>query len=183
LLVCVILFNGLPHRYTLGLPAVSLALGIVVAAIFLLSVYTTIVGERTQTRSVMLVAALILAVGIALSLGKVVHLVIYQAAKIDGIRLIETSVLIWVSNVVVFAIIYHLLGERSFAFPRAEGQLPVQQRPFLDYIFLSFTTGTAFSPTDTSPLTTTARMFMMVEALVSLVVIAIAAARAINVLQ
>lgn len=53
---------------------------------------------------------------------------------------------------------------------------------FLDYVFLAFTTATAFSPTDTSPLTTQARMCMMVEALVSLVVIAIAAARAINVL-
>ncbi len=182
LLVCVLLFNGLPNRYTIGTPIVGAVLGIVVGTLFLLSVYTTIVGERKLTRGVMLAAAVIMAGGVALSLSKIVHLVIYEASKIDGVRLIETAVLIWVSNIVVFAIIYHLLGERHFVFPRPEGQPANQPMAFLDYIFLSFTTGTAFSPTDTAPLTTTARMYMMVESLVSLVVIAIAAARAINVL-
>ena len=71
---------------------------------------------------------------------------------------------------------------REFAFPRAEGQPANHAMHFLDYVFLSFTTATAFSPTDTSPLTTRARMLMMVESIISLVVIAIAAARAINIL-
>jgi hypothetical protein len=49
-------------------------------------------------------------------------------------------------------------------------------------LFLSFTTATAFSPTDTPPLTTRARMFMMGESAISLMTIAIAAARAVNML-
>ncbi|MGA8535171.1 MAG: ion channel [Candidatus Tumulicola sp.] len=130
----------------------------------------------------MAVGALILATGVALSLAKIVYLVIYQAATIDPIRLIQSALLIWVGNVIVFAIIYHIIGEREFAFPRPEQQSTGQPMNFLDYVFLSFTTATAFSPTDTPPLSTRTRMFMMVESIISLLVIAIAAARAINIL-
>jgi hypothetical protein len=130
----------------------------------------------------MAASALILAVGVALSLAKVVHLVIYNASTIDAIRLIQTGLVIWVGNVIVFAIIYHLIGEREFAFPRPDQQQMQQPMNFLDYVFLSFTTATAFSPTDTPPLSTRVRMFMMFESIVSLVVIAIVAARAINIL-
>jgi uncharacterized membrane protein len=115
-------------------------------------------------------------------LAKVVYLVIYAATSIDGIRLIETALLIWVGNVVVFAIIYHLIGEREFAFPRPDQPLPNEPINFLDFVFLAFTTATAFSPTDTPPLSTRTRMLMMVESIISLLVIAIAAARAINIL-
>jgi hypothetical protein len=178
-----VLFAGLRNRYTFGGPETSTAFGLFVAAVFLVSVYYTIAGERKHTQRVMALAALIIAAGTALSLAKVVHLVIYEASTIDAIRLIETAFAIWVPNVVVFAIVYHAIGVREFAFPRPAGQPADQAMAFLDYIFLSFTTATAFSPTDTAPLSTRARMLMMFEAIVSLVVIAIVAARAINILQ
>jgi hypothetical protein len=176
------LFAGLRNRYTFGPPAVTWTIGILVIVLFLLSLFWTIRGNRKATRSVMGVSALILAAGVALSLSKVVYLVIYQAATIDAVRLIESALLIWVGNVIVFAIIYHVIGEQEFAFPRPDQQPIDQSMNFLDYVFLSFTTATAFSPTDTPPLSTRARMFMMVESSISLLVIAIAAARAINIL-
>lgn len=157
-------------------------LGLFAVGVFLLSLVSTIAGQRKQKRRVMAVAAFILAAGTILSLIKVVYLVIYQAKTIDGIRLLETSLVIWVSNVSVFAIVYHLMGEGDFAFPHSDQQPANQGLNFLDYVFLSFTTATAFSPTDTAPLSTRARMCMMVQSTVSLVVIAIAAARAINIL-
>jgi hypothetical protein len=49
-------------------------------------------------------------------------------------------------------------------------------------LFLSFTTATAFSPTDTLPLTSRAKLLMMVESTISLVNLAAVAARAINIL-
>jgi hypothetical protein len=182
LLLCVVLFASLRDRYTLGPPAVTVGLGILVAAVFLLSLFCTIRGDRKARRSIMAVGAMVLAVGVALSLAKVIYLVIYQAVTLDPIRLIETGIVIWVGNVVVFAIIYHLVGEREFAFPQRDPQLAQPPLNFLDYVFLSFTTATAFSPTDTLPLSTRARMFIMFESIVSLLVIAIVAARAINIL-
>jgi uncharacterized membrane protein len=130
----------------------------------------------------MAMSAFILAVGVVLSLAKVVYLVIYHAPAIDPVRLLETGLVIWVGNVIIFAIIYHLIGEREFAFPQRDPQLKQQPMNFLDYVFLSFTTATAFSPTDTPPLSTRVRMLMMFESIISLLVIAVVAARAINIL-
>jgi hypothetical protein len=53
---------------------------------------------------------------------------------------------------------------------------------FIDYLFLSFTNATAFSPTDTMPLSGRAKMLMMVESSVSLLTLALVAARAVNIL-
>ena len=51
---------------------------------------------------------------------------------------------------------------------------------FVDYMFLAFNTSTAFSPTDTLVLSQRAKALMMVQGLISLVVIGVLAARAIN---
>lgn len=54
---------------------------------------------------------------------------------------------------------------------------------FIDYLYLSFTNATAFSPTDTMPLTPRAKLLMMVESAVSLLTLALVAARAVNILK
>jgi hypothetical protein len=53
---------------------------------------------------------------------------------------------------------------------------------FIDYVFLAFTNATAFSPTDTLPLSQRAKLLMMAEAMISLLTIALVAARAVNIL-
>jgi hypothetical protein len=53
---------------------------------------------------------------------------------------------------------------------------------FVDYLFLAFNTSTAFSPTDVPVLARWAKVLMMVQSLISLTVIALLAARAVNVL-
>jgi len=53
---------------------------------------------------------------------------------------------------------------------------------FVDYFFLSFTTSTAFSPTDTLPLTARMKLLMMLEGSISLLTLALVAARAVNIL-
>jgi hypothetical protein len=158
-------------------------LGIVLGVICLLSLYWTITGERRMTRRVMLTAAAVLGLIVAASMAKIAYLVIYQAGTIDGPRLLETAFVIWVCNVILFAVAYHWIGEGEFVFPRSDGAATAKPLVFLDFIFLSFTTATAFSPTDTPPLTTRARMYMMLESGISLATIAIAAARAINILK
>ena len=73
----------------------------------------------------------------------------------------------------------------SFAFPEnampefaAEGWSPI----YPDYLYLAFTNATAFSPTDTLPVKTWAKMAMMLQSVVSLVTAILVVARAINVL-
>ena len=54
---------------------------------------------------------------------------------------------------------------------------------YVDYLYTSFTNATAFSPTDTMPLTPMAKMLMLVQSLASLVTIGMVFARAVNILQ
>jgi hypothetical protein len=63
--------------------------------------------------------------------------------------------------------------------PKYIGWLP----NFFDYLYVSFTNSTAFSPTDTMPLTTLAKLLMMVQSAAALLTIALIAARAVNILS
>ena len=59
---------------------------------------------------------------------------------------------------------------------------PANWRPlFVDYLYLGFTNATAFSPTDAMPLTPRAKIAMTVQAVISLALLALVIARAVNV--
>jgi hypothetical protein len=118
--------------------------------------------------------------------------------------LLLSAASIWTANVLVFALWYWRLdaggphgrdGRRhhvagAFLFPQmtmlpdakeAADQLTWSPN-FLDYLFLAFNTSTAFSPTDTPVLARWGKMLMMLQSLISLTVLAILAARAVNIL-
>jgi hypothetical protein len=106
---------------------------------------------------------------------------------------------IWITNVIVFALWYWEF-DRGGAVERAKGTRPhpdfqfaQMQTPdlsnehweptFVDYLYLSFTNATAFSPTDTLPLSRWAKMTMMAQSCVSLATVALVIARAVNILK
>ena len=75
--------------------------------------------------------------------------------------------------------------DSSFLFPqmlRREEHDQSWTSRFVDYLFLAFNTSTAFSPTGTAVLSRWAKLGMMVQSLVSLTIIALLAARAVNIL-
>ena len=81
---------------------------------------------------------------------------------------------------------YRLRPQPDFAFPQElNPQLaaPGWRPRFIDYLYLAISTSTAFSPTDTSPLTRWAKMAMTFQALFSVVIIGLVIARAVNVLN
>ena len=53
---------------------------------------------------------------------------------------------------------------------------------FVDYLFLAFNTSTAFSPTDTAVLSRNAKLGMMAQSIISLAILVLIAARAVNIL-
>jgi uncharacterized membrane protein len=105
---------------------------------------------------------------------------------------------IWLTNVIVFALWYWELDRGGpaaraaarrihpdFLFPQMtvpDLVHPDWEPAFVDYLFLAFTNATAFSPTDTMPLSRWAKMAMMVQAGISIVVVALVIARAVNIL-
>jgi hypothetical protein len=75
------------------------------------------------------------------------------------------------------------LTKPDWVFPRAEDtSLPGRNPTFVDYLFLAYWTATAFSPTDALPVTSRAKLLMMLESMVSLVTIIVVAARAVNII-
>ena len=109
-------------------------------------------------------------------------------------NLLRAAALLWSFNILVFALWYweldgggpwkrHSSGQRAadFLFPQqAAGEHWAPH--FLDYLFLAFTAATALSPADTYPLTRLAKVLMMFEALLSLIVVGILIAHAVGIL-
>ncbi len=112
--------------------------------------------------------------------------------------LLRDAALLWVINVVTFAVWYWEMDSGGPARRRRGGhvsedfvfpQMNVDDKTsrdwspgFLDYLFLAFNTSTAFSPTDTAFLSRRAKVLMMVQALLSLLILAVLVSRAINTL-
>jgi hypothetical protein len=112
--------------------------------------------------------------------------------------LLRSGGAIWLTNVIVFALWYWDMdrggpAERAcgtkkhtdFMFSQMTAPELVAkdwEPAFLDYLYLSFTNATAFSPTDTLPLSRWAKMVMMFQSGISLVTVALVVARAVNVI-
>jgi uncharacterized membrane protein len=110
--------------------------------------------------------------------------------------LLQDAALLWVINVATFAVWYWEIDGGGPAQRRREGhvsedflfpQMNLADKSardwspgFLDYLFLAFNTSTAFSPTDTAVLSRRAKVLMMAQALLSLLILAVLVSRAIN---
>jgi uncharacterized membrane protein len=124
------------------------------------------------------------------------HLINGSAGNSAG-ALLATGAAIWGTNVIVFALWYWEL-DRGGPAARAKGGNPYPdflftqmsspevappnwEPAFLDYLYLSFTNATAFSPTDVMPLSRWAKMMMLCQSAVSIVTVALVISRAVNV--
>ena len=139
----------------------------------------------------------------AYDLVRLIETLLSKDQPLTGRELILSAAVIWLTNVVVFGLWYWELdrggpGSRAaarddaaqsrfpdFQFPQEENpQLaPSEWHPrLLDYIYFSFSNGTAFSATDVMPLSHWAKLLMMVQAGSSLLLVVLVTARAVNVL-
>jgi hypothetical protein len=124
--------------------------------------------------------------------------------QVEPARLLRSAGALWISNFLVFASWYWRLdgggpqqrartpghSDGAFLFPQmtmhpeakiAAGEEEWEPK-FIDYLFLAFNTSTAFSPTDVPVLSRWAKILMMIQALISLLIIALVAGRAVNIL-
>ncbi len=118
------------------------------------------------------------------------------------VALLESAALLWLTNILVFASWYWRLDAngphaREASMGHKDGDLLFPQMTldknehpeakdwspqFVDYLFVAFNTSTAFSPTDAPVLSRWAKVLTMIQSLISLTIIALLAARAINIL-
>lgn len=190
-----VLHYSLPQRLSIG-PDWLLAAVIAVLLVMVLASHRR--GLYALARTLTFVAV------VALTLALIASLVLLiqglPGHKDKPAELLHSAAVLWITNVLVFALWYWKLdaggpmgrdqhtGEHSvpssFLFPQMLRQpLDTTWSPeFIDYLFLAFNTSTAFSPTDTAVLDGWAKIMTMLQSLISLSVLAILAARAINVL-
>jgi len=150
--------------------------------------------ERAATLLFVLVTGASALAGLAKLIGAVVG----KSGEVSGMQLLASSVAVWVSNVLAFSLLYwhidrggpeervHGAGVRpDWLFPQtgAVDDAPPGWRPtYVDYLFLAYSTATAFSTTEVAPLTSRAKLLMMLESTISLLTMVVVASRAINIL-
>ena len=181
-------------RLTPGPPWLPL---VAVVALLVPRVVAYVRGRHLLTRHLGLVLISLLTLAIITS---TVFLVVALLGRtVAAAVLLRGAAVMWVANVLTFAVWYWEIdaggpGARhrdhhastDFVFPQLAAAHPGPTEGwspgFVDYLFLAFNTSTAFSPTDTMVLSRRAKLLMMLQSLVSLIVIAVLAARAINTL-
>jgi hypothetical protein len=199
LLVLAVLPLLLPDRFRLGpvwfLPAAGVG--------FLLVVLLADPEELSRRASGVRVCSIVLTLG--LIVGSVWFAARLTYELIGGgpvtqsaSALLASSALIWINSNVVFGLLYWELDSGGpagrarrtprypdFAFPQHMNPdiAPADWPPvFVDYLYVGLTNATAFSPTDTMPLTPWAKLSMALQSAISMVVLSLVLARAINIL-
>jgi hypothetical protein len=193
-----LLYMTLPGKLTIGpgwvIPALegALLLPLTVRAPY---------RHREEVRLVRFASLLLIALVNLANVGSLALLVhaVLSGGVVSGRQLIFSGIQIWLTLILVFALWFWEVDrggptirghtdqrEPDFLFPQMAthelGQtdwLP----GFVDYLYLSFTNATAFSPTDTMPLTSRAKALMLLEALASITTVVMVAGRAVNILK
>jgi hypothetical protein len=200
LCVAVVVQWALPERLTIHphwlLPGLELAL--------MLALAVANPHRRLERRSAVLRAlGLLLAAAVSLANGwsavTLVRDLVHGSPSVGAVTLLMTGGGIWLTNIIAFSLWYwewdrggpvlramgtHKHPDLLFPQMQQEGIAPADWEPqYLDYLFVAFTNATAFSPTDTMPLSRWAKLLMSIQAVVSLLTLALIVARAVNVLQ
>jgi uncharacterized membrane protein len=153
--------------------------------------------EHPRRRAIALTLTAVVSADNIYSLALLTHLLLHHRVS-SGRSLIVAGMLIWLTNVLIFALWYwevdrggpgrraaghDLLPDLQFPQMTDPQFAPTGWRPmFIDYLYVSLTNAAAFSPTDTMPLTASAKSVMGLQSLVSLVTIGLVVSRAVNIL-
>lgn len=147
--------------------------------------------------SITLTLVLVLVSGAA-AVALVIELVDGAPDLQDAATLLTTAALVWIDVSLTFALLYweldgggaagrlhHGRQHPEFAFPEdlnPDVAVPGWRPTIIDYLYLAFTNATAFSPTDVMPMRRWAKMLMAAQAMISLALLSLVIANAVNIL-
>ncbi|WP_370890239.1 hypothetical protein [Janibacter sp. GXQ6167] len=198
-LVVVLLYLALPDGLTLGPNWIVSIIAGVVLAILAVTGPARHPKEAAHLRPLTIALTAVLSVANASSAALLVwHLLGHGIRPVSGSMLISAGLAVWLSNIAVFALWYWEFDSGGPAARIASGRpaegrgwmfaqdtvsdYPTWRPGFVDYLYLSITNQTAFSPTDTLPLRSGAKVLMGFQGLLSMVIIGLVVARAVNIL-
>jgi hypothetical protein len=192
-----VLYPLIPSQLSLG-PAILFPI-VAVLGVLPLTIADALGLGRPWERPLALTLLGLTAASNFTSIGLLVHELIARSTDMSGRELLAGALTVWVANVIVFALWYWELdrgGPRrreldggdtpDFLFPQmtdAKDIMPGWQPAFSDYLYTSSTNATAFSPTDTMPITGWSKLLMSMQSLSSFVLVVLVTARAVNILK
>jgi hypothetical protein len=166
--------------------------------------------ENAQLRTASFVLAALVALANIASFAALVHALVSGSAR-QGTTLLIAALQVWVTNIIAFALLFWELdrggpvarntADRSqlpaadFRFSQDEDHNTSSEvasrsakvsdwRPaFVDYLYVSLTNSTAFSPTDTMPLSPRVKILMSIEATEALLVSVLVIARGVSLIK
>jgi hypothetical protein len=188
-----LVYQVVSARRTLGPPWLLLALVLAMLVVMGIAEYR---GLRRVTRLVSVAVTTAITLAVAFS----ATFLVVQAleSRADPFNLLLDALVLWIANVLGFALWYweldgggpdrrlpHRYVSHDFVFPQRglDDAVSAAWVPgLIDYLFLSFSTAMAFSPTDTAVLSRRAKLLMMAQTVISLLCVVVLAARALNAL-
>ena len=190
---------ALPEALTLGPRWVMPAIELVLLVALSIANPVRLQREHPLLRVVALALVVCLIVANTGSAALLIRSLLNGHSSNSARTLIGNGAAIYLTNIVAFALCYWEL-DRDGPFSRAQARnnvpdflFPQMATPevtdrdwepyFFDYLYVSFTNATAFSPTDTMPLSRWAKLAMMAQSIVALATIGLVIARAVNVLK
>ncbi|WP_316764139.1 hypothetical protein [Streptomyces herbicida] len=209
-LAAIILYLGLPQRLLIApryvLPALECLLLVPIVAIN----PKRLTRQTRVFRVLSLTLVAVIAASNLVALGILVHELVYAGVK-DGRSLLVAALQVWLTNIIVFGLAYWELDRggpvtrtqasraalplADFRFSQDENDDAVQEvadgasgssdwvPTLMDYLYVSVTNSTAFSPTDTMPLSTRAKIMMSIQSVSALVTSLLVIARAVSILH
>jgi hypothetical protein len=208
-IVAIVLYALLPNRLLVGPRLLVPALGAVLLGPIVLTEPGRITTRRPWLRSLSIALILLIAVANTIALGLLLH-ALTEGRPAQGRLLLLGALQVWFTNIIAFGLAFWELDrggplaraawprERvpasDFRFPQDEdaARVPEVARgsseisgwvpEFIDYLYISVTNSTAFSPTDTMPLSHRAKLLMAVECIEGLMISVLVIARAVGIL-
>lgn len=197
-LISVALQLSLPDRHVLSPSVLFPSVEVLLLAVLVVGDPGRIDRRSPTLKRLTIALVIVMTVDNLAGVAELVRGILDGSDRDNGPVLLATGGALWVTNVIAFSLWFWLLDRggpaarasgsplsAAFAFP--ENATPELAPPnwwpqYPDYLYLAFTNSTALSPTDTMPLTRWAKMLMLVQSSISLVIAVMIVARAVNIL-
>jgi hypothetical protein len=206
LVVALALYGALPNDLITGQRYATVAIGILLLIPLIVINPHRFTQQTTWSRVVSLALAIIVVASNQVTIVSLIAVLV--DGQTDGPSLLQSALQVWVANVIGFALLYweidrggpviRTLAKRS-DLPRADFRFPQDEDDdtivevaagsslksdwtagFVDYFYFSLSNSMAFSPTDTMPLTSRAKLLMSLQSFGGFVILALVIARAVS---
>jgi len=194
------LYGALPNNLLVGPRYIIPAIELVILAVVVVENPSRMTRESRRSRVVALALTYLILFSNLVSLVLLLRRLVSPSGADQGADLLLAALQVWLTNVIVFSLAFWELDRggpvmrhhavrvslprADFRFPQDEDRDVSNWRPtFIDYAYVSLTNSSAFSPTDTMPLTTRAKLLMGAESAMALITSVVVIAKGVGSLK